>query len=58
MSKPDLLRTIITSEVPSESIVPVNSPEIEEAIYSEDDTANAEQEVLQSAQVEKRDMRP
>ena len=46
MSKPDLLRTNITSEVPSESIVPVNSEEIEEVIYSEDDTAIVEQEVL------------
>jgi len=32
--------------MPSESIVPIDSPEIEEVIYSEDDTGNAEQEVL------------
>ena len=47
MSQPDMQRTTISSEMPSESIMPIDSPEIEEVDYTEEDTGNAEHKVLQ-----------
>ena len=46
MSQPDMQRTTISSEMPNESIIPIDSPEIEEVDYTEDDTGNVERKVL------------